>query len=141
MFLRHPRCVRSAAIDFVSGVCICMFEESVVCFRRDVFVFFCFFFSFLFCFFFFFFLMIRRPPRSTLDRSSAASDVYKRQVFDRVREYLRDNRNKKEGIPSIINNALNSTLSRTAVTGLSTMFVLIVLFLSLIHISEPTRPY
>ena len=32
------------------------------------------FFFFLFCF-----LMIRRPPRSTLDRSSAASDVYKRQ--------------------------------------------------------------
>ena len=30
---------------------------------------------------FFFFLMIRRPPRSTLDRSSAASDVYKRQGF------------------------------------------------------------
>ena len=29
-----------------------------------------------------FFLMIRRPPRSTLDRSSAASDVYKRQVPD-----------------------------------------------------------
>ena len=30
-------------------------------------------------------LMIRRPPRSTLDRSSAASDVYKRQekVVDR----------------------------------------------------------
>ena len=26
--------------------------------------------------------MIRRPPRSTLDRSSAASDVYKRQVED-----------------------------------------------------------
>ena len=25
--------------------------------------------------------MIRRPPRSTLDRSSAASDVYKRQSF------------------------------------------------------------
>lgn len=50
-------------------------------------------------------------------------------VFDRVREYLRDNRNKKETIPSIINNALNSTLSRTAVTGLSTLFVLIVLFI------------
>ena len=29
---------------------------------------------------FFFFLMIRQPPRSTLDRSSAASDVYKRQA-------------------------------------------------------------
>ena len=26
--------------------------------------------------------MIRRPPRSTLDRSSAASDVYKRQLVD-----------------------------------------------------------
>ena len=26
--------------------------------------------------------MIRRPPRSTLDRSSAASDVYKRQAQD-----------------------------------------------------------
>src|SRR5678816_2593787 len=35
--------------------------------------------------------MIRRPPRSTLDRSSAASDVYKRQAEkrydDAVREY------------------------------------------------------
>ena len=35
----------------------------------------------------FFFLMIRRPPRSTLDRSSAASDVYKRQVLDNARKY------------------------------------------------------
>ena len=33
------------------------------------------------CVLYFFFLMIRRPPRSTLDRSSAASDVYKRQEF------------------------------------------------------------
>ena len=44
--------------------------------------------------------MIRRPPRSTLDRSSAASDVYKRQavfggladavvdVLDRLAEVL-----------------------------------------------------
>src|SRR5450756_3251023 len=31
--------------------------------------------------FFFFFLMIRRPPRSTQSRSSAASDVYKRQIL------------------------------------------------------------
>ena len=31
-----------------------------------------------------FFLMIRRPPRSTLDRSSAASDVYKRQGDPRL---------------------------------------------------------
>ena len=28
--------------------------------------------------------MIRRPPRSTLDRSSAASDVYKSQVLEAV---------------------------------------------------------
>src|SRR5680860_555295 len=27
--------------------------------------------------------MIRRPPRSTQSRSSAASDVYKRQIFNR----------------------------------------------------------
>ena len=38
-----------------------------------------------FFFFVFFFLIIRRPPRSTLDRSSAASDVYKRQVLERQR--------------------------------------------------------
>ena len=36
----------------------------------------------------FFFLMIRRPPRSTLDRSSAASDVYKRQLENDVRRLL-----------------------------------------------------
>src|SRR5678809_1676050 len=32
--------------------------------------------------------MIRRPPRSTLDRSSAASDVYKRQEELSIEEYL-----------------------------------------------------
>ena len=35
----------------------------------------------------FFFLMIRRPPRSTLDRSSAASDVYKRQGGERLARF------------------------------------------------------
>ena len=30
--------------------------------------------------------MIRRPPRSTLDRSSAASDVYKRQDINKAVE-------------------------------------------------------
>ena len=34
---------------------------------------------FIFLFFYFFFLVTRRPPRSTQSRSSAASDVYKRQ--------------------------------------------------------------
>src|SRR5678815_5292921 len=33
--------------------------------------------------------MIRRPPRSTLDRSSAASDVYKRQLYDLVCDWSR----------------------------------------------------
>ena len=33
-----------------------------------------------------FFLMIRRPPRSTLSSSSAASDVYKRQAFSRLQK-------------------------------------------------------
>ncbi|GAB4042451.1 protein translocase subunit SecDF [Spirosoma jeollabukense] len=50
-------------------------------------------------------------------------------VFDRVREYLAENKGKKESIASIINNALNSTLSRTAVTGFSTILVLLVLFI------------
>lgn len=50
-------------------------------------------------------------------------------VFDRVREYLAENKGKKETIATIINNALNSTLSRTAVTGFSTILVLLVLFI------------
>ena len=50
-------------------------------------------------------------------------------VFDRVREYLNESKGKREDIPTIINNALNATLSRTAVTGLSTMLVLLVLFI------------
>src|SRR5678816_4211122 len=58
----------------------------------------------------FFFLMIRRPPRSTLDRSSAASDVYKRQVYP------------CEICPD--GGAVGQRLRQN---------------LSLIHISEPTR--
>jgi SecD/SecF fusion protein len=50
-------------------------------------------------------------------------------VFDRVREYLAENKGKKESIPTVINNALNATLSRTAVTGFSTILVLLVLFI------------
>ena len=51
----------------------------VVCVASHSFFLFCFFFFFFFFCVCFFFLRIRRPPRSTLDRSSAASDVYKRQ--------------------------------------------------------------
>ena len=50
-------------------------------------------------------------------------------VFDRVREYLNESRGKKEAIATVINNALNSTLSRTAVTGFSTLLVLGVLLI------------
>eukprot|EP00658_Telonema_sp_P-2_P070717 TRINITY_DN6012_c0_g1_i3.p2 TRINITY_DN6012_c0_g1~~TRINITY_DN6012_c0_g1_i3.p2 ORF type:complete len:118 (+),score=38.31 TRINITY_DN6012_c0_g1_i3:123-476(+) len=34
--------------------------------------------------------MIRRPPRSTLSSSSAASDVYKRQAFKEASAWLMD---------------------------------------------------
>ncbi len=50
-------------------------------------------------------------------------------VFDRVREYIALHHTKNEGLASVINNALNSTLSRTVVTGLCTIFVLAVLFI------------
>ena len=44
-------------------------------------------FSFVLCFFF---VMIRRPPRSTQSRSSAASDVYKRQVLSNLSRLIND---------------------------------------------------
>jgi SecD/SecF fusion protein len=50
-------------------------------------------------------------------------------IFDRIREYLAMPNSKKEDLSTIINNALNSTLSRTAVTGLTTIGVLIILFI------------
>ena len=42
-------------------------------------------FFFVFYFVYFFFLSIPRPPRSTQSRSSAASDVYKRQAVAQAR--------------------------------------------------------
>ena len=50
-------------------------------------------------------------------------------VFDRIREYLNVHHTKNEALAPVINNALNSTLSRTMITGLSTMFVLVILFI------------
>ena len=47
---------------------------------------------------FFFFLMIRRPPRSTLDRSSAASDVYKRQEVNSTRSFEAPEGNGSEAL-------------------------------------------
>ena len=80
-------------------------------------------------------------------------------IYDRIREELR--KYKKMPIMDLINQALNLTLSRTLMTSITTLLALIslylfggevikgftfamiwgVLILSLIHISEPTRPY
>lgn len=49
-------------------------------------------------------------------------------VFDRIREYLGFDYSKKEIVPTI-NNALNSTLSRTINTSLTTFFVLLSIFI------------
>lgn len=48
-------------------------------------------------------------------------------VFDRIREFF--NSHKKRETTSLINEALNSTLSRTVNTSLSTIFVLLMIFL------------
>jgi SecD/SecF fusion protein len=48
-------------------------------------------------------------------------------VFDRVREFLA-NKRSGEDTPSVVNRALNDTLSRTLITGMSTIFVIIILF-------------
>ena len=50
-------------------------------------------------------------------------------VFDRVREYVGERNTKNEALPTVINNALNSTLSRTVVTGICTIAVLVVIFI------------
>jgi SecD/SecF fusion protein len=49
-------------------------------------------------------------------------------VFDRVREFL-SGMKSGESMPTVINNALNDTLSRTLITGMSTIFVIIILFI------------
>ena len=74
----------------------------------------------------YFFLMIRRPPRSTLDRSSAASDVYKRQTL--IAKQKAPNKLRQE----IKAGGMEQTVLFDGEKGV---------MLSLIHISEPTRPY
>lgn len=49
-------------------------------------------------------------------------------VFDRVREFLTGMKSGDD-TPRVINNALNDTLSRTLITGMSTIFVIIILFI------------
>ena len=90
--------------------------------------------------------MIRRPPRSTLDRSSAASDVYKRQVrtvFGPVtaapqtvgRAELRRPHDERGETVAVAGQALVLQIAQVG------QRVDAMLQLSLIHISEPTRPY
>ncbi len=49
-------------------------------------------------------------------------------VFDRIREYIAHSTSKSDQ-SEIINSALNNTLSRTIITALTVLFVLIVLFI------------
>ena len=69
--------------------------------------------------------MIRRQPRSTQSRSSAASDVYKRQM--------------QAGVVLEFSHA-GVALGEAALAGIAVPDQGL-LDLSLIHISEPTRPY
>ncbi|MFT4771114.1 MAG: SecD/SecF fusion protein [Cryomorphaceae bacterium] len=48
-------------------------------------------------------------------------------VFDRIREYMSDHR--KEGMASVVNKALNSTLTRTLNTSMTTFVVLLIIFI------------
>lgn len=48
-------------------------------------------------------------------------------VFDRLREYLTQRRS--EDVPTLVNKAINSTLSRTIMTAFTTIIVVIILFL------------
>jgi SecD/SecF fusion protein len=49
-------------------------------------------------------------------------------VFDRIREYLRESKAGKQ--TEIINSAIQSTLSRTVITSLTTLLVLVILFIA-----------
>ena len=70
--------------------------------------------------------MIRRLPRSTLERPSAASDVYKSQDEVRAQRRLRAGIDETEGVgDGRIDHREPGPIEA----------------LSLIHISEPTRPY
>eukprot|EP00657_Telonema_sp_P-1_P006095 TRINITY_DN24121_c0_g1_i1.p1 TRINITY_DN24121_c0_g1~~TRINITY_DN24121_c0_g1_i1.p1 ORF type:complete len:111 (+),score=46.46 TRINITY_DN24121_c0_g1_i1:136-468(+) len=110
--------------------------------------------------------MIRRPPRSTQSRSSAASDVYKRQL-DAIAK-MAANKNKilfvgtkraaskiigeqaaRAGMPFVSHRWLGGMLTnyktiRQSVRRLRELEAQSqdgTFDLSLIHISEPTRPY
>jgi SecD/SecF fusion protein len=49
-------------------------------------------------------------------------------VFDRVREFIGQNRRESDQ-SHVINKAINSTLSRTLITSLTTLLVILILFI------------
>ena len=102
--------------------------------------------------------MIRRPPRSTLDRSSAASDVYKRQILFQLAKLYEDKLDYKNAIKYLYKsfdvtppekrrgradcyNDIGAILFRQGKEEEALKLWKQALVLSLIHISEPTRPY
>ena len=50
-------------------------------------------------------------------------------VFDRVREETKDVETSEQSFGQLVNQAINSTLSRTMITSLTTLFVVLLLFL------------
>ncbi|MDB5030731.1 protein translocase subunit SecDF [Mucilaginibacter sp.] len=50
-------------------------------------------------------------------------------VFDRIREFLNLHHAKTDEPKEVINNAINNTLSRTIITALTVLFVLVILFI------------
>ena len=85
--------------------------------------------------------MIRPPPRSTLERSSAASDVYKSQPQGSEAFLWIDGMHCASCEFLIEKLALKHPGVLAAASNYATATARIVYDLSLIHISEPTRPY
>lgn len=50
-------------------------------------------------------------------------------VFDRIREFLNLHHSKSDDPKTVINNAINNTLSRTIITALTVLLILLVLFI------------
>eukprot|EP00657_Telonema_sp_P-1_P001399 TRINITY_DN1343_c0_g2_i4.p2 TRINITY_DN1343_c0_g2~~TRINITY_DN1343_c0_g2_i4.p2 ORF type:complete len:112 (-),score=14.97 TRINITY_DN1343_c0_g2_i4:137-472(-) len=111
--------------------------------------------------------MIRRPPRSTQSRSSAASDVYKRQTRMTMRKLTCRHLAARPAIPiwscsrwglpcrvrcrprgALLPHPFTLTRRPKRTGGLLSVALSlgspppgVTRHLSLIHISEPTRPY
>ena len=94
--------------------------------------------------------MIRRPPRSTLDRSSAASDVYKRQLFVCPGTNVENKISSMPGNSQLSVDLLVKKGKELFDKGVQSILIFGIpetkdehglVALSLIHISEPTRPY